>query len=318
MNYLITGSAGFIGSHLSTTLLAQGHRVIGIDDLNDYYSVTQKQENITQLKEFSEYSFLQCDIRKPEEIKTFLQKYSQPIDAIIHLAARAGVRPSIAKPTLYTDVNVNGTVQMLELARVFQIPKFIFASSSSVYGNQEKTPFSETDAVDTPISPYAATKRAGELLSYTYHALHGMSVACLRFFTVYGPKGRPDMAPYLFVDKVHRGEAITKFGNGETRRDYTYIEDIISGILASLQADIGYEIINLGNSHTISLNEFIATVERVTGKTAIVDQQGPQPGDVQQTFADITKAKKLLGYDPSTAIESGLQHFYEWYKRYRV
>lgn len=318
MNYLLTGSAGFIGSHLATALLRQGHSVIGVDDLNDYYSVAQKQENLKQCQEFSEFTFIQCDIRQPDQIISELDKRSKPIDALLHLAARAGVRPSIIQPALYTDVNVNGTVQMLDLARRFQIAKFIFASSSSVYGNQVKTPFSETDPVDTPISPYAATKKAGELLAYTYHTLYGLSTACLRFFTVYGPHGRPDMAPYLFVDKIHKGEAITKFGDGETRRDYTYIDDIISGILAVLDAKIDYEIINLGNSQTVSLNEFIATVERVTGKTAIIDQQKMQPGDVLQTSADISKASQLLGYAPKTDIETGIRHFYEWYKRFRI
>jgi UDP-glucuronate 4-epimerase len=234
---------------------------------------------------------------------------------MIHIAAMAGVRPSIQRPSLYEEVNVKGTLNMLEAARRHQVTNFLFASSSSVYGGQEKVPFSEDDPIACPISPYAATKAAAELLCHTYHHLHGLNVTCLRFFTVYGPKGRPDMAPYLFTKWVFEEAELKMFGDGTTCRDYTYIDDVISGVVTALDANLSYEIINLGNSQTVVLRDFIALVEELVGKKAHVVQLPMQPGDVPRTWADISKARRLLGYDPQTPFEKGMKHFVAWYRR---
>ena len=313
---LVTGVAGFIGSNTAKKLLDQGERVIGIDNLNDYYNQNWKKENLELLKQNPNFIFHQVDIRDLEALQAIARE--EKIDAIIHLAARAGVRPSIANPILYEEVNVRGTVNMLEIAKEFEIKQFVFASSSSVYGNQKKVPFSETDSVDHPISPYAATKKAAELIAYTYSHLYGINTIGLRFFTVYGPAGRPDMAPYLFTEAILNDKAISKFGDGSSRRDYTYIDDIVSGVIAALDLNRPYEIINLGNNTPVSLNEFIETLEKITGKSMKINQMGMQPGDVDQTYADISKAQKLLGYDPQTSFEDGLSKFVEWYKEKRL
>lgn len=313
---LVTGVAGFIGSNTAKKLLDQGERVIGIDNLNDYYNQNWKKENLELLKQNSNFIFHQLDIRELKALQNIARE--EKIDAIIHLAARAGVRPSIADPILYEEVNVRGTVNMLEIAKEFEIKQFVFASSSSVYGNQKKIPFSETDSVDHPISPYAASKKAAELIAYTYSHLYRINAIGLRFFTVYGPAGRPDMAPYLFTEAILNDKAINKFGDGSSRRDYTYIDDIVSGVIAALDLDHPYEIINLGNNTPVSLNEFIETLEKITGKSMKINQMGMQPGDVDQTYADISKAQKLLGYDPQTSFEDGLSKFVEWYKEKRL
>ena len=312
---LVTGAAGFIGSHSSQRLLDEGQKVIGIDNFNDYYNQNWKKENIEQLKQNPNFIFHQVDIRDLEALRGIAKE--EKIDAIIHLAARAGVRPSIADPILYEEVNVRGTVNMLEIAKEFEIKQFVFASSSSVYGNQQKTPFSETDNVDNPISPYAATKKACELIAYTYSHLYDINTIGLRFFTVYGPAGRPDMAPYLFTESILNDKAINKFGDGSSRRDYTYIDDIVSGVVSALNLDHSYEIINLGNNTPVSLNEFIETLEKITGKTMKINQMEMQPGDVDQTYADIAKAQELLGYDPKTSFEDGLRKFVKWYRENR-
>jgi UDP-glucuronate 4-epimerase len=313
---LVTGVAGFIGSNTAQRLLSENNRVIGIDNLNDYYNQNWKKENLEKLQENDNFSFHKIDIRDLESLKKAIQ--TEKIDAIIHLAARAGVRPSIADPVLYEEVNVKGTVNMLEIAKEFEIKQFVFASSSSVYGNQEKIPFSETDSVDNPISPYAATKKACELIAHSYSHLHGINTIGLRFFTVYGPAGRPDMAPYLFTKAILGDQAINKFGDGRSRRDYTFIDDIVSGVVAALDLDHPYEIINLGNNTPVSLNEFIATLEKITDKTMKINQMGMQPGDVDQTYADISKAQELLGYNPKTSFKEGLTKFVEWYKENRI
>jgi UDP-glucuronate 4-epimerase len=236
-------------------------------------------------------------------------------DKIIHLAARAGVRESIEKPSLYAKVNVNGTVNMLELAKKYNIKNFIFASSSSVYGDQKKLPFSESDPAAKSVSVYAATKKTGEDLAHIYHKMFGINITCLRFFTVYGPSGRPDMAPYKFVRLILNGEQIPKYGDGFSKRDYTYVEDVVAGILSALDKDLPYEVINLGNSETVSLNDFISLIEKLTGKKAKVKKMPMQPGDVLITYADIGKAKKMLGYKPKTSFEQGMKKFIEWYKK---
>lgn len=313
---LVTGAAGFIGSHTSQLLLNKGYQVVGLDELNDYYDPKWKEANLTELKKNANFSFIQADIRNLESLRQIAEK--QHFDGIIHLAARAGVRPSIELPLLYEEVNVKGTLNLLEIAREFKIKQFVFASSSSVYGNQSKVPFNETDPVNEPISPYAATKKAGEMLCHTYSHLFGINCICLRFFTVYGPNGRPDMAPYIFTKAILEGQKIKKFGDGQSRRDYTYVDDIVSGVVASLELDHKFEIFNLGNSSPISLNEFIAALEKVTGLTMQIEQLPMQPGDVEQTFADISKAKELLGYEPKTSFADGIAKFVEWYKLKRL
>ncbi|MBU1033807.1 SDR family NAD(P)-dependent oxidoreductase [Patescibacteria group bacterium] len=313
---LVTGVAGFIGSSVARALLEKGNSVIGIDEVNDYYNQEWKKANLAKLKENNNFSFFKLDIRNLDNLRKDLSKYK--IDAIVHLAARAGVRPSIADPLLYEEVNIRGTINLLKIAKENQIKQFVFASSSSVYGNQSKVPFSETDPVNEPISPYAASKKAGEMFCHTYAHLYDINCICLRFFTVYGPNGRPDMAPYMFTKAILEGKTIKKFGDGQTRRDYTYIDDIVSGVVAAINLDRKFEIINLGNSNPITLNEFIDTLEKITGKKMQIEQLPMQPGDVDQTFADVAKAKKLLGYEAKTSFEEGMKKFVEWYKANRL
>jgi UDP-glucuronate 4-epimerase len=313
---LITGVAGFIGSNTAKKILAAGDRVIGIDNLNDYYKTDWKKQNLLELEENPNFTFHQVDIRDLEALQKIAEK--EKIKVIIHLAARAGVRASIENPLLYEEVNVRGTFNMLELAKDHQIKQFVFASSSSVYGNQEKIPFSETDSVDNPISPYAATKKAAELIAHTYAHLYGINCIALRFFTVYGPGGRPDMAPYLFTEAILTNKKIKKFGDGSSRRDYTYIDDIVEGVIAATKLDRNYEIINLGNNTPVSLNEFIQTLEEITNQKMSFEQLDMQPGDVEQTYADISKAQRLLGYQPKTSFKDGLEKFVNWYKENRL
>jgi len=313
MKILITGGAGFIGSHTTAALLNRGDQVVCLDNFNDYYSPQRKRKNVSEFLDDMDYQLYEGDIRDGERLEEVFAK-KKP-DKVIHIAAMAGVRPSIERPSLYEEVNVKGTLNMLEAARRHQVTNFLFASSSSVYGGQEKVPFSEDDPIARPISPYAATKAAGELLCHTYHHLYGLNITCLRFFTVYGPKGRPDMAPYLFTQWIFEGTELKMFGDGTTSRDYTYIDDIISGVVAALDADLSYEIINLGNSQTVVLRDFIALVEKLAGKKANIVQLPMQPGDVPHTCADISKARRLLGYDPRTPVEEGMKHFVAWYRR---
>lgn len=313
---LVTGVAGFIGSHTAKRLLQEGNRVISLDEINDYYSPKWKYENLSELEKNSNFTFKKADIRDLNALEKIFTEFK--FDAIIHLAARAGVRPSIEQPLLYEEVNVKGTLHLLEMARKHNIKQFVFASSSSVYGNQSQVPFRETDPVNEPISPYAATKKAGEMLCHTYSHLYGINCICLRFFTVYGPNGRPDMAPYIFTKAILEGQKIKKFGNGETRRDYTYIDDIVSGVVASVKLNRKFEVINLGNSHPVSLNEFISTLEKITGKQMQIEELPIQAGDVEQTFADISKAQNLLGYQPKTSFADGLNLFVKWYQANRL
>lgn len=313
---LVTGAAGFIGSHTAKRLLQEGNRVIGLDEINDYYSQKWKYENLSELEKNSNFTFKKADIRDLNALENIFAEFK--FDAIIHLAARAGVRPSIEQPLLYEEVNVRGTLHLLEMARQKQIKQFVFASSSSVYGNQSQVPFRETDPVNAPISPYAATKKAGEMLCYTYSHLYNINCICLRFFTVYGPNGRPDMAPYIFTKAILEGQKIKKFGNGETRRDYTYIDDIVSGVVASAKLNRKFEAINLGNSQPVSLNEFISTLEKITSKQMQIEELPIQAGDVEQTFADISKAQNLLSYQPETSFADGLNLFVKWYQANRL
>jgi UDP-glucuronate 4-epimerase len=312
---LVTGAAGFIGSNLSEALLARGMRVVGLDDINDYYNPAWKRQNVTDLQQHARFTFVEGDILD----ETLLQQVCKDtqFDAIVHLAARAGVRPSIANPKLYESVNIRGTLNILELAKNCKIPKVVFASSSSVYGNRKDTPFSEEDRVDFPISPYAATKKACEEMAYAYSHLHNISCVGLRFFTAYGPKGRPDMAPYLFTEALLTGQPIKRFGVGDSGRDYTYIDDIVHGVANAMEYDTKFDIFNLGNSSPVMLNDFIAMLERITDKTALVKELPKQQGDVDVTYANISKAQKLLSYNPTTSLEAGLTEFVAWYIKHR-
>jgi UDP-glucuronate 4-epimerase len=312
---LITGGAGFIGSHLVDRLLASGEwQITVVDDFNDFYEPEIKRENIRLHLAESRYRLAEVDIRDREALERVFA--GTGFDCIVHLAARAGVRPSLSQPELYAETNINGTLNLLELAREHGIKRFVFGSSSSVYGINAKVPFSEDDPIHQPISPYAATKGAGELLCHTYSHLYGIRCLCLRFFTVYGPRQRPDLAIHKFARLISSGKPIPVFGDGSTRRDYTYINDIVAGVLAAIDyGGSNCEVINLGESRTVELRELIALLEQVLDTRAIIDRQPPQPGDVPQTFADISKARQLLGYDPQTQIEDGLQRFVEWFRR---
>ncbi|MFP4697579.1 MAG: GDP-mannose 4,6-dehydratase [Eubacteriales bacterium] len=312
---LITGGAGFIGSHLAKSI-SQKNKVIIVDNFNDYYNPLIKEMNINDIKKTRDASIYRIDIRDKINLSKVFENHK--INIVIHLAAMAGVRPSIESPNIYSEVNINGTMNVLELCRENNVSKMIFASSSSVYGNNKKTPFSENDIVDFPISPYAATKKAGELLCHTYHHLYNIDIACLRFFTVYGPGQRPDLAIHKFTKLLYNNEPIPFYGDGKSERDYTYIDDIIDGINKAVNwlfdGKGKYEIFNLGESHTISLQRMVSTIEKVTGIKPILKKLPMQPGDVNITYADITKAKKIIGYNPQTDFEEGITNFIKWYK----
>lgn len=339
MNYLITGGSGFIGSHLAEQLLKNGHSVINIDNFDDFYDYKIKIQNtlesLGQLPNFDfedkerdiqkliseinseNYHIYYQDIRDKSGLKRIFENHK--IDLVIHLAALAGVRPSIERPLDYEEVNIHGTMNLWELCKEFNIDKFVCASSSSVYGNNEKIPFSETDNVDNPISPYAATKKAGEILGHVYHHLYKIDMIQLRFFTVYGPRQRPDLAIHKFTKLISENKEIPFYGDGSTARDYTFIDDIIDGILKSIDYlethDSVYEIINLGESEVVNLNEMVSTIENTLRKNAVRKSLPMQPGDVNKTNADISKAKILIGYKPTTNFQNGIKIFVEWFLR---
>ena len=313
MNFLVTGGAGFIGFHVCERLLQAGHSVWAFDEMNDFYDPALKQKNINDLKALGKpFTFVKGDITYPSHLKKLFDL--APFDQIIHLAARAGVRPSLAEPALYQRVNVEGTVKLLEEARMRGVKKATLASSSSVYGVNSKVPFSEDDPVFSAISPYAASKLACEALGHVYHHVYGMDVVMLRFFTVYGPRQRPDLAIHKFARLITEGKSIPVFGDGNTARDYTYISDIVDGVMAVTHKEFGYRIFNLGESQTVKLAYLIEVLEKALGKRAIIDRQPAQPGDVPVTFANIGKARSLLGYSPGIKIEQGIQLFVEWFK----
>ena len=313
-NILITGGAGFIGSHLVDRLLVEGGwRITVVDDLNDFYDPATKRENISAPLANPDFKLVEADIRNQEALAQVFSETN--FDCIVHLAARAGVRPSLKEPRLYVETNINGTLHLLELARSNGVKQFVFGSSSSVYGLNSKVPFSEGDPILNPISPYAATKAAGELLCHSYAHLYDMRIVCLRFFTVYGARQRPDLAIHKFAKLIAAGRPIPVFGDGTTCRDYTYIDDVIAGVRAAVDYDqSNYEVINLGESRTVELRELISLLEKALDRHAEIDRQPLQPGDVTQTFADIGKARRLLGYDPQTQIESGIAKFVEWFQ----
>lgn len=319
---LLTGGAGFIGSHVAEALLRGGAQLSVVDNLDTFYPPAWKKANLELISEIGRkvgaFEFFEQDICATSSMREVFAA-ARP-DAVIHLAARAGVRPSIEQPRLYEQVNIAGTVNLLDLCKEFRVQRLIFGSSSSVYGATSRAPFSEDQAGLRPISPYAATKLAGELLCYTYSHLYRLPVIALRFFTVYGPRQRPDLAIHKFVARLEAGKPLPIFGDGETGRDYTYVDDIVAGVLAALEYDFSstdgapFEICNLGNSQPVKLSELVCLLERATGKKAIVQREAPQQGDVPLTWADVSKAGKLLGYRPQTTLEEGLRKFVAWYR----
>ncbi len=313
-NILITGGAGFIGSHLVDQLLGEeAWNITVVDDFNDFYDPSIKRQNISAHLANPNFKVIEADIRDRAALERAFANASY--DCIVHLGARAGVRPSLQQPRLYVETNVNGTLNLLELARANGVRQFIFGSSSSVYGINAKVPFSEDDPIFNPISPYAATKAAGELLCHAYAHLYDLRIVCLRFFTVYGARQRPDLAIHKFAKLISAGRPVPVFGDGTARRDYTYIDDIISGVRAAIDYDASkYELINLGESRTVELLELISMLAKELSREAKIDWQPLQPGDVPQTFADIAKARRLLGYNPQTQIEAGIMKFVEWFR----
>lgn len=309
---LVTGGAGFIGSHVCERLVFLGKNVICFDDLNKYNTASVKERNITGLKNNPRFTFVRADITHADSLAKIFTAHR--IDAVIHLAARAGVRPSLDDPILYAQVNIHGTINLLEQARAHGVKKIVVASSSSVYGTNTKTPFCESDPTDALVSPYAASKKAMEIYCRMYHEQYGIPTVCLRFFTVYGPRGRLDMAVHKFIKAIDAGEQIQRFGDGTTKRDYTFIDDIVDGIISALHADTGFEIINLGNNTPVMLNNLIKTIETALGKKASIIEKPEQQGDVPITYANLTKAKRLLQYEPKTSLADGIQKTVKWYE----
>jgi UDP-glucuronate 4-epimerase len=318
LNLLVTGGAGFIGSHLASRRLTRGDRVVVFDDFNDFYDPAVKRANVAPFAGQPRFRLVEGDIRDRDLVaRTFAD---EEFDAVLHFAARAGVRPSLTQPVLYEEVNCVGTLHLLEAAASNGRPLFLFASSSSVYGINSKLPFSEDDPIERPISPYATTKRAGELHVFTAHHLHGLPAWCLRFFTVYGPRQRPEMAIVRFIRSIEAGDPIPFFGDGSSRRDYTYIDDIADGVEAALERGApatGFEIVNLGGAHPVTLSELVSAIEGATGQKALLDRQPIQPGDVPVTYASVEKAERLLGFRARVSLAEGLRRTVEWFRMSR-
>ncbi len=312
MRILITGGAGFIGSHLAERLIGEGHEIAIVDDLNGYYSPELKRDNLAGIGQAGPFEFVHGDVRDEERMDRLFR--DRKFEAVVHLAARAGVRPSLEEPLLYESVNVHGTMVLLEASRKHGVKKFVFASSSSIYGVANHSPFREDDWNTMPISPYAATKMAGEKIGYVYSHLYGLPVTCLRFFTVYGPRQRPDLAIRKFTSWIDAGRPIPVYGDGSSSRDYTYVDDTVQGIVAALRHDALYDVFNLGNSSPVSLTKLIGLIELNLGKRAIIQRMADQPGDVPTTCADISKAEKQLGYRPGTPLAEGIRKFVEWHR----
>ncbi len=308
---LVTGCAGFIGSHLCERLLKEGFQVTGVDNFDPFYSRDIKNKNLAIIESEGSFRFIEKDIRS-DEFRNILLDIKPEV--VVHLAAMAGVRPSIDDPQKYLDVNVRGTLNILESIKSYEIENFVFASSSSVYGGNVKLPYCETDSVDNPVSPYAATKKMCELMIYNYHHLYGIPSSLHRFFTVYGPRQRPEMAIHKFVRAIYAGQPLPLFGDGSSSRDYTFISDIIDGLVSSIKRPYPYEIFNLGNSYTITLSDLIDLLEKVTDVPVKREYYPFQPGDVMKTWSDISKSKKMLSYDPQVPIEKGIEKFVQWYR----
>ena len=307
---LVTGAAGFIGSTLVDALLAEGREVVGLDSFDSFYAESEKQQNIEAASKSACFRMVRGDVRDADLLRTLLAETR--FDCIVHLAALAGVRPSLERPSAYADVNVSGTSTLLEMAVACDQPRFIFASSSSVYGERESGPFVETDRVDRPISPYAATKKAAELVCHAFHNAHGLDVTCIRFFTAYGPRQRPDLAIRRFAERMLRGEPIPIFGDGSAVRDFTYVGDVVDGLVRAVDTSLGYAILNFGAGRAISVLEMVSQLERALGVSAKKDFQAPQVGDVPRTLADISAARKALGYEPRVRFEQGVELFVAW------
>ena len=314
MKVLLTGGAGFIGSHVAERLLGNGHEVVCLDNFNDFYDPAIKKKNIEPAMATAGYTLVTGDILDRDLLDRLFEDGGR-FDAVAHLAAYAGVRPSIERPEIYQRVNIEGTLNLLERCRIYEVDKLVFASSSSVYGGRTEVPFRETDDVMRPISPYAASKVAGEALCHTYHELFGLAVHVLRFFTVYGPRQRPEMAIHLFATHLRRGEPIKLYGDGRSSRDYTYIDDITRGVVASIERCAGFEVLNLGGSRTTSLGRLVELLAERLGVDPEIEREPDQPGDVPITYADVTRARQVLGYAPEVEIETGLDRFCEWLER---
>jgi UDP-glucuronate 4-epimerase len=313
---LVTGAAGFIGSHTAEALLRKGYRVVGLDNFNDYYDPRRKRENVEEVRAAApvsgDFLMIEGDVRDAPGMLDLLE--SERPEAVVHLAAMAGVRVSIENPELYYDVNVQGTLGLLEAARKVSLPQFVLASTSSVYGKTERIPFVEDDVCDRPISPYSSSKRAAELLAYTYHHLYGLNVAIPRFFTVYGPRGRPDMMAYKVLDSIHFGSEVPLFNGGRMHRDWTYVDDIVAGVVAAAERPMGYEIFNLGRGEPVLLKDFVDGIEALAGRRANLVPKPMMSADVEYTYADTSKAARLLDYDPKVSVEEGIERFWRWYK----
>lgn len=313
---LVTGAAGFIGSHLSETLLERGDTVVGLDNINDYYEPERKYDNLKAVRETApdaeKFIFVKGDIRDRELIEELFTEHD--FAGVANLAAMAGVRVSIENPYLYFDVNLTGTLNLLNAARDHKTPSFVLASTSSVYGNTEISPFVETDLCDRPLAPYATSKRAAEMLGFTYHHLFGQNFTALRFFTVYGPRGRPDMMAYKVADNILFNREVPLYNNGQMYRDWTYVKDIAAGIVAAVDRPLGYEIINLGRGEPVLLADFVQMIEKLAGKESQLTPEPMMDADIPYTYADISKAKRLLDYDPKVSVQEGVERFWEWYR----
>lgn len=309
---LITGVAGLVGSHLAEVLLAQGRQVVGIDNFNDYYSVEQKRNNVKGFADHDAFTLYETDIRDAQQVKAIFADHKPA--AVAHLAAMANVRYAIGRSQLYIDVNITGSVNLLEAATAHDIDNFVFASTSSAYGHTQQLPFTETDPANAPLSAYPASKKAIELMGYTYHNLHALNFTALRFFSVYGPRARPDMMPFMVTDRIARGETITLFNRGQMKRDWTYVADIVDGVVRAIDTPLGYEIINLGRGEPVLMADFVTILEELLGKEAILDCPDAPPSEPAITFANIDKAKRLLGYQPQTAVRDGLAELVKWYE----
>lgn len=312
MKVLVTGAAGFIGSHLAEALLRRGDIVTGLDNFNDYYDPARKRANAARLARYDRFTMIEADIRQRKRMLDLCA--AEQFDAIAHLAAMAGVRYAVEHPEIYGEVNVNGTINLLDGARYNDVGNFVYASTSSVYGDTDQIPFLESDPCNRPLQPYAATKKAGELMGYTYHHLFGLNFTALRFFTVYGPSGRPDMMAYKVLDSIFSGRRIPYYNNGQMHRDWTYVEDTIAGVVAAVDRPLGYDVMNLGRGEPVLLADFVGLLQELAGNKANLEPQPMQPADVRTTCADISKAQRLLGFSPRISVDEGVTRFWNWYR----